>query len=282
MAYITKSNASRIIREIDFGKIKNFEGDVYGQRINLFSLKDKNILLAISKLYSNPDEFVNSKYEKIENIDTLSYVFEGGQPAYHAKLDCPKLISTFRNYEIPQEIKDKGKEEVLRFRKWFNENKSLLEKPDTYVMRLQAAFGIKRSAEEFEVGNSGVQENENLDLEDLTLKIDTLLAEIQEYYNKASDYKKYVIDNFIKSTSMAYTSYSFKNNSTKYTDEVLKKFLKQYDKAFKRPLKKLLRNYYRVKFNPNLKFEGAILEQLGFKKCAHCHGEEILEGADQN
>lgn len=164
MAYITKSNASRIIREVDPNKMKNFDGEVYSQKIDIFSVKDKNLLLAVNELYSNPDEFVNSKYEKIDNIDTLSYVFEGGQPAYHSKLDCKKLISIFRNFEIPQEIRARGAEEVLRFRTWFNSNKSLLETPDIYVMRVHAAFGIKTNAKELELGNSGVKESDNLNL----------------------------------------------------------------------------------------------------------------------
>ena len=42
-------------------------------------------------------------------------------------------------------------------------------------------------------------------------------------------------------------------------------FFEDSDKRFKRPLKKLLSSYYRVRYNPDLAFDGYLLERLGFR-----------------
>ena len=76
-----------------------------------------------------------------------------------------------------------------------------------------------------------------------------------------------------------YSKYSFLgkyheplyNNTTGYSDEVVKDFLVDYEERFKRPIIELLYNYYRVKFNPDLEMEGYLLDQLGFRPCVHCH-----------
>ena len=42
------------------------------------------------------------------------------------------------------------------------------------------------------------------------------------------------------------------------------------DDTFKQPLKNLLIEYYRLKFNPDIKMDGKFLEALGFKECSCC------------
>ena len=90
---------------------------------------------------------------------------------------------------------------------------------------------------------------------------------------KSFQEKKEIIRRFQKYTFLAYSSNDIQNNNTKFSDETIKKFLKQYDIHFKRPIKDLLIEYYRVLYNPDLKFEGNLLEQLGFKPCRNCHIE---------
>ena len=40
---------------------------------------------------------------------------------------------------------------------------------------------------------------------------------------------------------------------------------------FKKPFKDLLLQYLMVKYNPDLKFDGLLLDQLGFKMCHNCY-----------
>jgi hypothetical protein len=64
------------------------------------------------------------------------------------------------------------------------------------------------------------------------------------------------------------------NNDTGYPEDEVKELLKFYDTKFKKPLKKDLIEYYRLKLNPDLEMKGYFLEKLGFKPCGHCHDEE--------
>lgn len=270
MPYISKSNASRIVQMIDFNNTKIFEGTLYNKNIAIFHKKDRNRLLALSELYSDPQKFLDSRYAQIKNVDTLSYVFEGSQSAYHSNKECPKLNTTFYNFKIPEEIIEKGAEEVKKFRNWFKANQSLLTNHQVFEMRMTAAFGVRQSLKQIEHQPSGIQKIENLNLENLEAEIDNLLNEIQEYYEKADAKTRRVIDTFQKNASIGYMKEPIKDRIG-FTDRALKEFLVKYNEAFKVPLKKLLMEYYRIKSNPLLAFEGNILEQLGFRPCSVCH-----------
>ena len=273
MAYLTKSNSLKIIARIDFKKIGNLEGEVYKKPIFFFSDYEKNNLLGLKELLKDPETFIQEYYVPIENTDNLRYVYEGGKPAYHSKSDCERLNSNYRNFEIPEEIREKGKDEVLRFRSWFKENQYLLEKPDIFVARLQMAFGVTMNPKAIDHENSGVELKENLNLEELEKRINKYISDAGQYFNKSDQEKKEIIRRFQKYTFLAYSNKDIQNNNTRFSDESIKKFLKQYDVHFKRPIKDLLIEYYKVLHNPDLKFEGNLLEQLGFRPCGACHTE---------
>ncbi|MEH1009436.1 hypothetical protein VDP25_16985 [Winogradskyella sp. ECml5-4] len=270
MAYLTKSNSLRIIASIDFKKIGNMNGNVYKKPIYFFSYYEKNNLLGLKELLKDPENFIREYYVPIENKDKLKYVFEGGKPAYHSNHDCSRLNSNFRNFEIPEEIRERGKPEVERFRKWFKENQYLLEKPDVFVARIFIAFKIKINPKAIDYDNSGVEVIDNLNLQELESRIDKYISQAGQYFNKADNEKKEIIRKFQKFTFLAYSENDIKNNDTRFSDVAIKKFLKQYDSHFKKPIKELLIEYYRVLHNPDLKFEGNLLEQLGFKPCKSC------------
>lgn len=282
MAYLTKSNSLKIIARIDFKQIGNLEGEVYKKPIYFFSDYEKNNLLGLKELLKDPETFIQEYYVPIENTDNLRYVYEGGKPAYHLSPDCERLNSNYRNFEIPEEIREKGKEEVLRFRSWFKENQYLLDKPDVFVARLQMAFGVTMNPKAIDYENSGVEVKENLNLEELEKRINKYISEAGQYFNKADQEKKEIIRRFQKYTFLAYSNKDIQNNNTRFSDEAIKKFLKQYDVHFKRPIKDLLIEYYRVLHNPDLKFEGNLLEQLGFRPCGACHNDNNQSVTSEN
>lgn len=282
MAYLTKSNSLKIIARIDFKQIGNLQGEVYKKPIYFFSDYEKNNLLGLKELLKDPESFIQEFYVPIENTDNLRYVYEGGKPAYHAKPDCERLNSNYRNFEIPEEIREKGKDEVLKFRSWFKENQYLLEKPDVFVARLQMAFGVTMNPKAIDYENSGVEVKENLNLEELEKRINKYISDAGQYFNNADQEKKDIIRRFQKYTFLAYSNKDIQNNNTRFSDEALKKFLKQYDVHFKRPIKDLLIEYYRVLHNPDLKFEGNLLEQLGFRPCGSCHNENSDNTTTEN
>ena len=240
MAYLTKSNSLKIIARIDFKQIGNLEGEVYKKPIYFLNYYEKNKLLGLKKLLKAPETFIQEYYVPIENTDNLRYVYEGGKPAYHSKPDCERLNSNYRNFEIPDEIREKGKDEVLRFRSWFKENQYFLEKPDAFVARLQMAFGVTMNPKAIDYENSGVEVKENLNLEELEKRINKYISDAGQYFNKADQEKKEIIRRFQKYTFLAYSNKDIQNNNTRFSDEAIKKFLKQYDVHFKRPIKDLL------------------------------------------
>jgi len=270
MAYLTKSNSLRIIASIDFKKIGNLNGNVYKKPIYFFSYYEKNNLLGLKELLRDPENFIREFYVPIENKDKFKYVFEGGKPAYHSQHNCSRLNSNFKNFEIPEAIREKGKTEVERFRNWFKENQYLLDKPDIFVARLFTAFKIQVNPKAIDYDNSGVEVIDNLNLQELEIRINKYISQAGQYFNNADNEKKNIIRRFQKFTFLAYSENEIKNNDTKYSDLAIKKFLKQYDAHFKKPIKELLIEYYRVLHNPDLKFEGNLLEQLGFKSCNSC------------
>lgn len=271
MAYLTKSNSIKIISNIDFKQIGDLKGEVYIKPIYFFSTYEKNSILGLVELLKDPINFVREFYKPITIKDNLRFVFEGGQPAYHANPTCPRLNSSYKNFEIPNDIREKGKEEVVKFRNWFKENQYLLEKTDVFVARLHAAFGIMINPQSIDYDNSGVEIKENLNLQELEEKINYYLREASNYYNNSDKEKQNIIKRFSKHTFLAKSDIPLRDNDTRFSDDKIKEFLKQYDMHFKRPVKDLLIEYHRVKLNPELKFEGQLLVQLGFRPCAECH-----------
>lgn len=273
MAYITKSNSLKILSKVESGEINNISEEVYIKPIYFFSDYERNKLIAFKEFLKDPNNFIRKYYIPIETTDNLKFVYEGGKPSYHFKSDCERLNSNYRNFEIPESIRERGKEEVTKFRKWFRENQHLLENPEIFAARIKLAFGIIINPKAIDFENSGVEVKQNLNLYELEEQINLIISKAGQYYNAASDEKKAIIRRYQKHTFLAYSNKEIKNNNTRFKDEVIKEFLKQYDAHFKKPIKNLLIEYHMVKYNPNLQFEGFLLEKLGFRPCASCHQE---------
>jgi hypothetical protein len=269
MAYITTSNALHIIYKTD---IKSLElgGAVYKKKIYFLSKFEENSLLAIQELLKDPDKFFTEIYKPVVLKDTYKLVYEGTPPAYHKAIDCPRITANYENFEIPEAIREKGVDEVVKFRKWFEENKHLLDKPDVFVMRLELRWGVVTNPKAIKRDNSGWTEVENYKLEELENRIDELLRESGRYFN-ASEQNRVILRQFNKFTFLAYRDGPIDNNVTGYSDQVVKALLKDYNNKIKKPLKRLLIEYYRLTLNPDLKLEGILLDQLGFKPCGQCY-----------
>jgi hypothetical protein len=137
MAYITKSNANRILRKIDLSKIGEVEGDVYKKPIYFLGKSEVKYLLLMQSLLKDPEKFAVEVYNPVINVDTFKLVFESElPPSYHENQGCERLSSKFKNFEIPFEIKvranEQGGEElekaqVQKFRNWFKKNLELYQ-----------------------------------------------------------------------------------------------------------------------------------------------------------
>lgn len=275
MAYITSHNTFKIVARNNFKNV-NLEGEVYKAKIHIFSRYEENCLLAIQELIKEPDKYFKDIYNPIIAYDTKKYVYKEQQPAYHTDINCEGLSSNFSNFELPEEIKEKGEAEIGRFREWFKQNSYLLEKPDVFVMRLQMAFGITYNPKAINYENSGYAEFKNCTVKQLEDKIDTSLKEAGRYYY-ANFKNTTILKAFGKKSGSVFSDNGIYNNSTGYSDEDVKEFLEDYHRKYKLPIKNLLIEYYRIKLNPQLEFAENILEALGFNKCGICQIEESIQ-----
>lgn len=278
MAYITSANSKRIIRKVDFNSV-TFDGEVYKKPIYFFSRYEEQNLLAIRELLENPEQFFNQYYAVFINNDSFKFVFESGKPAYHKSLNCPRLHSDFQNFRIPEEIQERGREEVEKYRAWFKDVAYLLESDDEmkieiFKERCRLRFNLDLPPEVIKKNNSGSFEIENLNLGELENKIDELLRQAGRYYYKSKMHTT-ILKRFSKLTFLANRSEPINNNQTGYSDKEVKEILREHAEVFKYPLIHLLREWYRVKLNPDLTFEGELLEKLGFVSCGTCFNEEF-------
>jgi len=278
MAFITIANAQSIIYKMDI-KQANLKGKLYNRPIYFFSEFEKNSLLAIQELLKDPKKFFTEYYVPLKIKDTFTYVYEGGKPAYHKSIDCGLLRSNYQNFIIPSEIREQGQQKAKEFRNWFKMNSYLLAKPDVFVARLHAAWGIITNPAAINKDNTGWTEIENYDLAELEEKINSMVKAAGRYYYE-NDKNKTILRRYSKYTYLAYKKVPIRTNDTMYSDEEIKDFLKDYDNRFKKPLKPLLVEYYRLTLNPEIELDGYLLDKLNFKPCSKCYENGRLKKID--
>jgi hypothetical protein len=271
MAYITISNSKKIIRKVDENRLDGISEKIYKREIFFFSRIEIGRLKGIRELFRNPQGFALEYYRPIEVVDSFKYLYPEGKPAYHADISCERLHSNFRNIEIPSAIFDRGQAECIKFRNWFNKTTFKENDAIDYITKLQATFPYvgEINPKTLDYSNSGIEEKTNYSLKELEAKIDSILRDASDFF-KSNPGKQNLIRRFQKLTFMAYVTGNLYKNDSGLNDEDLKTFLKGYDNQFKIPVNELLIDYYRVQFNPNLSFDGRLLEKLGFKACSKC------------
>lgn len=296
MPYITKSNSKRILTKLKLSDIGEIAGEVYKKPIFFLSKWETKYLLLMKSLLKEPEKFAIEVYRPVFNKDTFNYIYESEQPpSYHSNKECDRLTAKFKNFEVPSEIKARvreraekegksnieieklEKQQVGIFRAWFKDNFEIFNNDtEAFLKKLDARWNVHRNVSEIERDNSGVEIKENLDLGQLEIEIDKIISEAGRFFNQNTD-KQQIIRRFQKLTFLAYKKEEIYNNDTELSDDELKEFLLEYDSKFKKPIKNLLIDYYRVKYNPDLSFEGKLLERLNFRACSVCEGTTDME-----
>ena len=291
MAFITISNANRIIKKSDFynQKINGDFYDIYKIPINFLGKSEVNYLFWMHLFLEDTEEFVKIYQPAtiIQKEDSYKYVYESVLlPSYHEDQLCIRLNSKYKNFEIPFEIivsaeeyekinkidsDECVKKQVQKFRSWFKQNAEFYNNnPKEFVHILDRDWNVRREMIELERDNSGIDEIENFDLKKLENEIDKIILEAGKFFINSDVRQKEIIRSFQSRTFLAYKHEEINPNYTGLSDLELKEFLKKYNQTFKKPLIYLLIEYYKVKFNPNLSFEGKLLERLNFRPCSLC------------
>jgi len=276
MPFVTEYNTNLVFKKL-IGEIPDNirEWQPYKKSIYFLNRLDKTNLQYFKKFCENPIENIDSIYKAIEVVDKKVFVYEGSLPSYHKYENCDRLSSNFVNYRIPTEIKKKGEEEIEKYRVWFKENESVFsERPDIYQMRLQTKFGIIEHLQKVDYKNSGNVYKENLTLQEIEARIDSLLHNAAEFY-KRDEKRQVVIRRFQTATFLAFKEDEIENNDTEYSDEELKSILRLYYNLFIEPTIYYLKEFFKTFFNADIEINEKIFEALNFKKCGYCYSERF-------
>lgn len=284
MVFITKFNLDRIIDNYDLEKI-DFTDELYFGLIpiEIFNDFEKRQLLALKAFYKNPEGFLKANFMAVNTRDTKAYVVKLGPPAYHFNPNCERLLSNFHNYRLPSEIKRRGNEIIDEFRNWFEENKHLLqERPEEFVQKMKNKWKIENGLKEVSYKNSGRQNFDYFELDEVEGEIDQLLLSFGQFYFHDMMHMKimkkylkraYLLDKLVRPKP-------FKD--TDFTKEEIERVLGEFNNKFRGKLKHLIKEYYRLKHNPKLEFSSSILEKLNFLPCKSCNTYKNIEQANDD
>ncbi|MBB1351222.1 MULTISPECIES: hypothetical protein [unclassified Pseudoalteromonas] len=255
--YVTKSNSSKIATYSSIkGRAEDFE-NLYDSSLSfLLSTPELNLLYIYKETVSNP-EHIFQAYKKWESVDTKKYVWEGGTPAFHSTYECERLHSQYVNLEIPVEIQSRGDLEVEKFRRFVKANYSLMDDNESlFLKRLEAQFFLRNPPKSVRAVNSGLTTVKNLDLNELKHEIDKLIKSAQAF--KGTDQHVF---NLIE--NKGYGTHKVKEA------KILGHPLNTWHN-YKIDLKESLKQYFLIRFNPELQFDKTLLQQIGFMPCGNC------------
>lgn len=269
MSFITKNNARQLEFQVNRSEIEKIMlEDLYKLSIWMLTKKEQQWLAAARMFYENPEFYVNHIYEKAERKADPNHVYVAGSPAYHAKQDCAILKQDYINYEIPIEIIRRGENTVHSFREWWKSEEQLLNSnPSRFleIMSIRWLLHNPPSLQSITADNSGVETRENPDIASVESEIDELIKSMNEIrrVNPA------LIKEYGKRT------FAIRSGNVPIGSSSDRSLLNDWDDK-KALLKRRLRLFFQLRFNPDLEINGSLLDSLGFKKCKRCHEKEFI------
>ncbi len=284
MVYITNYNFNRITRGFKTPNEEGFKFDDIviwkspeGKVLDkdhptcLFAKWDVNDLLLFKAFCKDTELAAGKFYRNLPKPqDSYLYIQPEKAPSYHNDPDCLALHSEFERIAIPEEIREQGKERIVKFRKWWNEHEDLrLENPKAFVARINLVFHL--NIREFEVetkSNSGIKEIENTSVAQINEAIDKKFKDLFSWAKEDCDRRKIFIS-FAYLSYLSSTDKPIMNNPTRYTENDIKEVLR-YVHPIKQEIIRDLQTLYVQTYNPHLSFESTLLDQLGFVPCSMC------------
>lgn len=271
MSFITKNNARNLEYQVNRSEIEKIMlNDLYKLSLWMLTKKEQQWLGAARIFYENPEFYVNHIYQKVERKNDPNLVYVAGSPAYHAKQDCEALKQDYINYEIPPEIIGRGDNTVHEFRIWWKSEEQLLtSNPNRFLEKMSIRWLLHNppTLQSITADNSGVEVQENPDVSKVELEIDELLKSMEAIRRDNPD----LIKNFGKRT------FAVIKGTERIESSIERKILNDWDNK-KNLLKRKLRLFFQLRFNPDLEINGSVLDSLGFKKCKRCHETEDVLG----
>jgi acetone carboxylase gamma subunit len=302
MAYMTEFSFQKLISEVDI-KVKItkelFLKEIYpdGQLYDILNDVERKYLFKYAMLLKDEEAFVTNYYKYVpEEPDTEQLVFsEGGKIKYHIDSECEMLRKDFKDFYIPEEIRNLGSDAVCEFRNWFKQNgfKEKLENEMISIGKIIREFNNKY-VPKYRLNpldeNSGIlvvqkTNSSNMVIED-SFDVLTFRETLEVLLKKFSNH-------FIVYEAQKVAKHSYLINSHK--DEILKKLKeilpktpitdKNYDKIIEdlrfanqilRQIINHLKTYIKWTYDfKNKSFESVTLEDFGLECCKACSGHKV-------
>jgi hypothetical protein len=274
MPYVTEFNQKRIL-ENHFGPIKEgiSDRDIYNASLPFFNRVELSTLYYYKKFLEGDGE-IESVYKRAEPIDKKKYVSEGSKPSYHLDEKCERLNSNFQNIELPKIVQEWDENRVKEFRSWFKKFVSIKDHDEVIAAKIAKKWNIETDIARVNFSNSGPVYKENLDINNVENRIQSLLRAQRNFYRQNRSY----LSTYSKRTYLAFkTRPHIDDNSTGLSDKELIEKLKEYHNLFKVPIRYYIKEYLKLRYAKDITFEEKLLESLGFKKCYACYGEFKVE-----
>ena len=280
--FITQSTFNIIVGQVDIDKIpKEFLGiSIYDKtKIDYLYKNQFKTILAHKYLSENPDKLAIYKKNTQDHRSKNYFLIKISNPKFHLFADCESIRHRFENMVIPQDIREKGDDIIDEFRNYLlNEfgkfsAERYSELTELIVTKVNAKFKVNLSSNEIDIqnkSNTGSKKAKDLSLEELESKI---LKFAEDYIDLCVNYPdifpKFTLQAFLSKKPEHFKFLPINYNNTNRKAEFFKILKDFYDKI-QIPTYEYLKQYYMVSFNPELKFEGRLLEQLGLKVCLKC------------
>jgi hypothetical protein len=284
MVYITKSTLNQIMNKVDEEEIKNQLNNIDIVKIgnNSFDYLNKFQVKQIL-LYKYLSENIGEihTFKKVEKkVDENRYLIKTTTPKYHLFSDCEYLKSNFENMLIPRAIFDKGEETIEKYRDYMKtefgdfEPKKYKDQLDLIVSRINNKFQVEVFKGELailEADNKGSTQINNLSLVELEEKAIKFMNEYENLCKTYPDiFPQYTMKSFLSVSNPEELKFIparyFKEGKKDEFLNILRNFYTNIQTA----TFDILKLYFTVYYNPDLKFDGDLLEELGLKPCNSC------------
>lgn len=269
--YITQYNFNCFLKKIDLNKVKLAEKSIIEKNLKpIFNIYELRWLKLYQTAMEEPAQILNEAYVKQVPVDNDRYMYYS-PPAYHVDEHCTNLNARFENIFIPEPVRLKGHSAVEWFRDYYKKNTHLYENNRAaFMAHVEIKLGVKiYDLEHVEADNSGSQTLDRLVLlsaEEIQIKIDLLLDEMNQYRNSSPEITKEI-------SQYGYATYKARkhNKDGKYELIIADKDSPLYKwHNYKSELNKLIQEYCRASLNPHFAFDVPIVEEIGFRPCKAC------------
>lgn len=266
--FVTQSKINNLLKKVDLQRTHiNMENLYHSDLGKILSIPEMKLLALFREVAGNPEVLTTDKYVKKEHQDSKRYVYESMYPSYHKGSTCERLRSDFKNFEIPVQIQAKGDKVIADYRIFFKNNIDLYNRDyEAFMAHIQLRFHIPNPPKKIEHKNSGIESVLNTNALDIETNINTLLCKMGDFRNSSESNQKEIRD-------CGYATHKAfligKHGERIRKIDIEGSIISQWHQ-YKNELKYLLKEYFRIKLNPDFLFNINILDQLGFKACSCC------------